>query len=104
MRASRPRLPKALDPFLETGKRVAQLADAARVPGLLLATHEESHFFGEEIRRRRGKALRRVELPCRKTARRAGDAVRRDVADQARELFLHVPAQMARERRHLLGE
>ena len=60
-------------------------------------------------RRRSPQPPRRAAAPRRachaaKLARRAGDAVRGDVADRARELLLDVPAQVACERAHLGGE
>src|SRR5881394_199307 len=104
MRARRSNLPKALDPFLEARQRVAQLGDRSGVAGLLLAPHQEPRFLGEEIRRRGGDALRRIDLPCGEPAGCAGDAVRGHVPHQAREFLLDLPAQVPRERGDFLRE
>ena len=60
MRTRRESLRKALDPLFQARQRVAQLGDSARVPGLLLAAHQDSRFLGEKVRGRARDAARHV--------------------------------------------
>src|SRR2546421_2634373 len=45
-----------------------------------------------------------IALPARKRAQRAADALRRHVAEDARQLLFRIPAQMLREIAQLVGE
>ena len=66
----------------------------------LAAAREQLLFVGRVVGERADQALRRIHVPGGEGAAGLGNAVRRDVADHARQLLLDVPAQMAREQQH----
>src|SRR6185503_9530756 len=104
MRTRRASLSKPRDPLLQGAERRVQRLDVVFQGVQLGAPYHEPRFVGGVGAQRLGDARRGLRRPARESARRAADAHRGDVAHHARELLLEVPAQLARERAHLVGE
>src|SRR5256885_6769146 len=90
MRTSRRSLSKAALQLCDGG---AQPLDLDRETRQLAAAHERIALDRGVIGERLCHALRGVHLPARKRPQRAADALGGDVAHDAREFFLEVPAQ-----------
>src|SRR4051812_45383500 len=101
MRTSRTSLSKAALHFTESGK---QLLDFGREARQLAAPHERIALNRGVIGERFCHALRGIYLPARKCPQRAADPLGGDVAHDARELFLEVPAQVFLQETQLISE
>src|SRR6185503_6099809 len=101
MRASRNNLAKALDPLLEPRNGVAQARERFTERLEVGAAREDLFLLGRVVGDGCRQALRRVEMPRGECPARLRQAARGDIADQARQLLLRVPAQVTREDEYL---
>src|SRR2546430_6401326 len=101
MRTRRMSLSKALLDAVEGGAQPLHLGGEILQFG---AAHECAALGRGVVRERLADAARRIQLPARQSARGVSDALRGDVADQARKLFLGVPAQVLGEVAQLVGK
>src|SRR5919108_3330340 len=104
MRTRRTSLIKARDPLFELRGRVAQARDVRRELRKLGTAHEQALFVDGVVGKRLAGALGCIALPARERAHAVADALRGDIADEARELVFHVRAQIARQVTQLCGE
>jgi hypothetical protein len=95
---------KALDALVESCDRVAQARERFGERIELGTAGEELLFVGSIVGHRRSEALRCIEMPGNEGAPRLGKSVRGDVAEEPRQVFFHVPAQLARENQNFRGE
>jgi hypothetical protein len=65
---------------------------------------EQLLFVGDVVGERADQALCRIQMPRGEGPAGLGNAVRRDVADQAREILFNLPAQMTGEQQYFGGE
>src|SRR6266850_2667281 len=101
MRMSRRSLSKTA---LEAIDRCAQPLQLGGEIRQLVTAHQRAAFRGGVISQRLADASRGIELPARKRAQRAADALRRHVTDHARELLFGVPPQVRGEIAQLVGK
>src|SRR4051794_19054664 len=104
MRTRRSSLIKARDPLLERSERLVQAREVGGKPVELTTAHQRTPLVDGEIRRRLGEPARRGSRPIEQRTHAERDAMRSDIADEARKLLLHVPAQVAAEIAEFLGE
>src|SRR5438552_11803232 len=101
MRTRRMSLSKALLEAVDGGAQPFQLGGEM----LQLGSADEHAALGRRvIGERLADAARRIPLPARQRSRGVSDALRGDVAYQARELFLGVPAHVLGEVAQCVGE
>src|SRR4051794_5015910 len=98
MRTRRKSLIKARNPFFERGERLIQAHEVGCEGLELAAAHQRAALVDGEIRRRLGEPACRIARPAEQRLHAECDAMRGNVADQARKLLLRVPAQAATER------
>src|SRR5256885_14590895 len=103
MRTRRSSLIKACDPLLECVERLRKARNLARQLLKLAAAHERAPLVDGVIGDRLAESLGRVTLPIHERTQAKADAMRGDIADDARQFFLHVRAQMPRQVAKLLG-
>src|SRR4051812_10057510 len=101
MRTSRSSLSKAALQFSDRG---AQALDVGGEPGELTAPHERATFGRDVIAKRLRQALRDVGLPARKRPQRAADALGGDIAHDAGELLLEIPAEIFLQEAQLIRQ
>src|SRR4051794_37974332 len=101
MRTSRASLSKAA---LQVCYGGAQTLDLGREAGELATRYQGVALHSGVIGERLCHALHGVHLPARKPSQRAADALGGDVAHDARELFLEVPAQVFLQETQLISE
>src|SRR3954469_15178674 len=104
MRTRRSSLIKARDPLLECIERLREARNVGRELLKLAAAHERAPLVDGVIGGRLAESLGRVALPIHKRAQAKADAMRANIADQARELFLRIQSQVAREVTKLFGQ
>src|SRR6185436_18257253 len=88
MRARRVSLAKAADPLFQPLERVAQPHDVGGERIVLGAADDHAPLLGHIVGERLGKPPSRIRLPREQAAHALREAVRRDVADEARQVFL----------------
>src|SRR5258706_16456522 len=89
MRTNRSSLSKAALQLFDGG---AQALDVGGEAHELATAHERTAFGGGGIGERLRQALRGVGLPARKPPQRAAHTLRGDIAPDAGELLLEIPA------------
>src|SRR5437588_803607 len=97
MRTRRSSLIKARDPLLECVERLRKARNVGRELLKLAAAHERAPLVDGVIAGRLAESLGRVTLPIHKRTQAKADAMRGNIADQARQFFLHIRPQVARE-------
>src|SRR4051812_23539998 len=104
MRTRRASLNKARDPRLNGRDLRVYLLHLFGEGFQLGATYEQASLVGAVAGKRVGEPPRVIGLPAQERAARASDAMRRHVADEARQLLFGIPAQVAGEEAQLFGE
>src|SRR5688572_11014254 len=93
-----------VDAFLQPLDRVTQLRYLAHVILYLHARGDEGRFFRPVLGSALGGPAARIPRPAGEAPRAFGEPVGGDVAHDPGQVFLEVPAEMAREERDLVGE
>src|SRR5258706_9688288 len=101
MRTSRSSLSKAALQFSDRG---AQALDVGGEAHELATAHERTALGGGVVGERLRQALRGVGLPARKRPQRAADALGGDIAHDAGELLLEVPAEVFLQEAQLIRQ
>src|SRR5438045_9686867 len=104
MRTRRRSLIKARDPLLEIRERAGKARDVGREWRELGAPHEHLALVDNIVGERFPCAQNSVSLPACERARGVADALRRDVADDARKRLFDIRPQIARQVTQLLRE
>src|SRR5689334_14157341 len=104
MRTRRTSLIKARDPLFERRERARKARDVGGELGELGAAHDELALIDHIVDKRFPRPGRRIALPARDRARAVAEALRRYIADHARQFLFDIRTQMAREVAQLVGK
>src|SRR6266849_79137 len=95
---------QVLDALLEPGHVVAQRVDVAAKALHVGGPREQPALLGPVLDEVFGEAQCGLALPGREGPRACGEAVRDDVPEQLREVFLDIPGEVAEEVVHRAGQ